>query len=57
MVLLGFIPTFIVCKILNSLGMLRVPPKVELEGLDFALNQCVRSFGPRSGDAEKAMDK
>ncbi|WP_194295005.1 hypothetical protein [Profundibacter amoris] len=32
---LGFLPGFIVAKILNGLGMLRIPRKVELEGLDF----------------------
>ena len=36
--LLGFVPIFIACKILDSFGLLRVPRKVELEGVDFAYN-------------------
>ncbi|MGH6855050.1 MAG: ammonium transporter [Aestuariivirga sp.] len=39
MFLLGFIPTYILCKILNAFDLLRVPKKVELEGLDFATNE------------------
>ncbi|HXV25061.1 MAG TPA: ammonium transporter, partial [Alphaproteobacteria bacterium] len=35
-VVLGFIPTYIVCLILNAVGMLRVPREVELAGLDIA---------------------
>jgi len=31
---LGFLPAFIVANILNGMGKLRVPPKVELLGLD-----------------------
>ncbi len=42
MFLLGFIPVLIVCKILDSIGLLRVPAKVELEGVDFALHQLSR---------------
>lgn len=34
--LLGFLPAFIVAKILNYMGLLRVPPAVELAGLDLA---------------------
>ena len=34
-VVLGFIPAFIVSKIMAGLGILRVPPEVELLGLDF----------------------
>lgn len=34
-VVLGFIPAYIVSKILNALGLLRIPPIVELEGLDY----------------------
>jgi ammonium transporter, Amt family len=32
--LLGFLPGFLVSKFLNSMGMLRIPAKVEIEGLD-----------------------
>ena len=31
---LGFLPGYVVSKILNSMGMLRIPAKVEIEGLD-----------------------
>ena len=34
--LLGFIPAFIVSKILNAMGLLRIPAHVELAGLDIA---------------------
>ena len=33
---LGFIPAFIVSKIMSSMGFLRVPPAVELVGLDMS---------------------
>jgi ammonia channel protein AmtB len=33
-VVLGFIPTYIVCLILKALGLLRIPREVELAGLD-----------------------
>ena len=36
---LGFIPTFIVAKILNAMGMLRIPKEVELAWLDYVENQ------------------
>ena len=32
---LGFLPGWIVAKILHGMGLLRIPEKVELEGLDF----------------------
>ncbi|MEZ5669978.1 MAG: ammonium transporter [Alphaproteobacteria bacterium] len=35
---LGFLPMFILAKILNAFGLLRVPRDVELAGLDFAAN-------------------
>ena len=55
MFLLGFIPVFIVCKILNSFGLLRVPRKVELEGVDFASTMHSRPRCRSAGQAEKAM--
>ena len=33
---LGFIPAWIASKILNAMGLLRIPPRVELAGLDLA---------------------
>jgi len=35
---LGFIPAWIVSKILHSVGLLRIPKEVELLGLDFGSN-------------------
>jgi Amt family ammonium transporter len=57
MFLLGFIPVFIACKILNGFGLLRVPAKVELEGVDFALNHAFEASAREVGTAEKAMIK
>ena len=57
MFLLGFIPVFIACKILNAFGLLRVPAKVELEGVDFALNHAFEAAVAEVGTAEKAMIK
>ncbi len=57
MFLLGFIPIYIVCKILDSFGLLRVPAKVELEGVDFAINRAFLASVREVGDAEKAMIK
>lgn len=33
---LGFLPGWIIAKILNGMGLLRIPPEVELMGLDMA---------------------
>ena len=57
MFMLGFIPTWIACKIMNSMGLLRVPAKVELEGVDFALNQAFEASVREVGATEKAMVK
>ena len=57
MFLLGFIPTWIACKIMDGMGLLRVPVKVELEGVDFALNQAFVASVREVGTAEKAMIK
>jgi ammonia channel protein AmtB len=57
MFLLGFIPTWIACKIMDSVGLLRVPKKVELEGVDFALNRAFMDSVREVGSAEKAMIK
>ena len=55
MVLLGFVPTFILCKILHSFGLLRVPTKVELEGVDFAINHAFNTSVSDVISAEKAL--
>lgn len=57
MFLLGFIPTWILAKILNSAGMLRVPRKVELEGLDFAANSDYQKALRDVIEAERALAK
>ena len=57
MFMLGFIPIWIACKIMDGVGLLRVPLKVELEGVDFALNQAFLASVREVGDTEKAMIK
>jgi len=57
MFLLGLIPTWIACKIMDGMGILRVPQKVELEGVDFALNHAYEASVKDVGAAEKAMVK
>jgi ammonia channel protein AmtB len=57
MFMLGFVPVLITCKILDSFGLLRVPRKVELEGVDFALNHAFMESVREVASAEKAMIK
>ncbi|MBL8895413.1 MAG: ammonium transporter [Rhizobiales bacterium] len=57
MFLLGFIPIYVVAKILNGMGLLRVPAKVELEGVDFATNHAFEAAVREVSTAEKAMIK
>jgi len=57
MFLLGFIPVYILCKILNAFDLLRVPQKVELEGLDFATNQEYEQTMQEIITAERALVK
>jgi ammonium transporter, Amt family len=52
---LGFIPIFIVAKVLNAFGILRVPRKVELQGLDFRTDEAYRAAVEEVVAAEKAM--
>ena len=54
---LGFLPAWILAKIINSFGMLRVPPKVELEGLDFNSSQAYDAAVKEIIAAEKALVK
>ena len=54
---LGFFPTYILAKILDGAGLLRVPPRVELEGLDFATNEAMLVAVAELNAAEKAMIK
>jgi len=52
---LGFIPAWVVSKILNSFGLLRVPRQVELMGLDFkSLHEQEQARADVRG-AEKAL--
>ena len=53
--LLGFLPAWIGAKILNSMGLLRIPRKVELEGLDFESEEAYRDAVDDVRAAEKAM--
>ena len=55
--LLGFLPAYIISKILNGMGMLRVPHKVELEGLDFEANEAYQAAVDDVIAAETAMVK
>jgi ammonia channel protein AmtB len=55
MFFLGFIPVFILAKILNAAGMLRVPAKVELEGLDFSGNVAYEAAVKDVIAAERAL--
>ena len=51
---LGFIPTYIVAKILNAMGILRIPREVELAGLDYIDNQASAADGQEIINAELA---
>ena len=52
---LGFVPTLIVCRLLNSAGLLRVPHEVELLGLDFKAHAEYDASVADVKRAEKAM--
>ncbi|MBL8907799.1 MAG: ammonium transporter [Rhizobiales bacterium] len=54
---LGFIPAWIMSKILHGMNLLRVPAKVELEGLDFSNHQAYEAAIRDVTSAEKAMVK
>jgi len=54
---LGFLPGWIVAKILNSFGMLRIPKEVELLGLDFATQQEQQAAEDDVRKAEDALMK
>lgn len=49
---LGFLPAFIMAKILNSFGVLRVPPSVELAGLDLADDEAYLADDVEVGKAD-----
>jgi ammonia channel protein AmtB len=52
---LGFVPAWIVAKIQSGMGILRIPRKVELEGLDFEEDEIYRAAVDEVRKAEKAM--
>ena len=51
---LGFIPAWVVCKILNSMGLLRIPKQIELMGLDFGAMQEKLRAAEEVKEAERA---
>ncbi len=52
---LGFLPGWVVAKILNAAGMLRIPKEVELLGLDFGTNQEEQAASDDVRSAEQAL--
>jgi Amt family ammonium transporter len=52
---LGFIPGWVAAKILDGLGLLRVPREVELMGLDFRTLHEEEAARQEVRDAEKAL--
>lgn len=52
---LGFLPGWIVAKILHAAGMLRIPKEVELLGLDFGTNQDERAASEDVRNAEQQL--
>jgi ammonia channel protein AmtB len=52
---LGFIPAWIVSKILNGMGLLRIPREVELMGLDFKTLADEEAAREDVRNAEKAL--
>ncbi|MEM7398888.1 MAG: ammonium transporter [Pseudomonadota bacterium] len=52
---LGFLPAWIVAKILNGMGLLRIPHEVELMGLDFKSLADEEKARQDVRDAEKAL--
>ena len=53
--LLGFLPGWAMVSILNGFGVLRVPRKVELEGLDFGTEESYRAAVDEVRNAELAL--
>jgi Amt family ammonium transporter len=51
---LGFIPGWVVSKILKSAGMLRIPEEIEIMGLDMSASEADRADEQSIIDAEKA---
>lgn len=53
--LLGFLPGYIAARVLNGFDMLRIPRKVELEGLDFEGEEAYEAAVKEIIQAERAM--
>jgi Amt family ammonium transporter len=53
--LLGFLPGYIGARILNSFGLLRIPRKVELEGLDFEGDEAYKAAVAEVVKTERAL--
>jgi len=54
---LGFVPSFIIATILNGMGMLRVPPAVELVGLDMSEDMAMEADAIEVSEADIAEAK
>ncbi|MFQ5467450.1 MAG: hypothetical protein ACE5DS_04870, partial [Kiloniellaceae bacterium] len=52
---LGFLPAYIVSKIMAGAGILRIPREVELMGLDFKTLDEAEAAREEVRDAEKAL--
>ena len=52
--LLGFLPAFIISKIQSSLGILRIPEEIELQGLDYAEHHAYEDAMADIIEADKA---
>ena len=50
---LGFLPGYVIAKILNSMGKLRIPREVELAGMDFNAMEAGKSDEKTFASAEK----
>ena len=49
---LGFIPGFVISKILKGFGMLRIPPEIEITGLDISFVESDKADEQSIIDAE-----
>ena len=51
--LLGLLPGYVIAKILNSMGKLRIPKEVELAGMDFDTMEAAKNDQKVYAAAEK----
>jgi ammonium transporter, Amt family len=52
---LGFLPGYVVSKLLHAAGLLRIPREIELLGLDFASNREMKAAAEEVRRAEQAL--